>query len=850
MNRLGLTWSTAALALMAAAQPAQAQDSDIIVTARRVEERLQDVPISITAFSQQQLTNRNIVSAGDIAVYTPSLAANSRFGPEKTSFSIRGFNQDNGTAPSVGVYFADVPALRSVGGTTTGNGAGPGAFFDLANVQVLKGPQGTLFGRNTSGGAVLLVPQKPTGDFGGYVEGSIGNYNMRRVQAVVNVPVLDTLRVRLGVDRQTRDGYMKNISSIGARDYNDIDYTALRLSVVADLTPNLENYFIATYSKSVTNGFMPRLFTCDANGRSGAVTAANEVLKLACAQADRTNARGFYEGEAALNNPSQRIEQWQLINTTTWKAADNLTVKNILSYGQFRESLRATVYGENLAITSGPNAGQSAIRVFSNPFPGRETASLSTFTEELQFQGTLLSDRLNWQAGAYLEVASPLGYAGALSTNTGLCPTANPFQCTSFYASQDAANLGTAGASSPTLTARSNKYAFQDYGLYAQGTYKLTEQLSFTAGLRYTRDHYQATSRQITFAPITAGGLVTGFNQFGTCLDYPRFGNPGTATNPGTLSEAQCETYQRGHSSAFTWLADIDYKPWDDVLLYAKYARGYRQGGLKTEGYSLSAFNPEKIDAYEIGLKTTWRGAVRGTFNVAAFYNDFSQQQITTSGQFASLALTPAQLITNVGKSRIAGVEVDASISPVQGLQFDFGYAHLDTKVKEIDRASLIAPSPFTVLNPSGALVGYPLTFAPRNKFTVTGTYTLPLDESVGRISLGATFTHTDSQEATYQTIDCATANPATGNGVGNCASRRALGYDIGKLPALDLLNININWNSVAGGPVDLALFATNVTKRKYATATFGGYTSFGFEAMSVGEPRMYGVRLKYRFGD
>src|ERR1700750_920814 len=205
MNRMNLLMGVSVLVLEGAAQAAWAQDTnDIIVTARRVEERLQDVPISITVFNQQSLTNRNIVSAGDIATYTPSLSANSRFGPEKTSFSIRGFNQDNGTAPSVGVYFSDVPALRSIGITTTGNGAGPGAFFDLQNLQVLKGPQGTLFGRNTSGGAVLLVPQKPTGRFEGYVEGSIGNYDLRRIQAVVNVPVMDTLRVRLGVDRQTR----------------------------------------------------------------------------------------------------------------------------------------------------------------------------------------------------------------------------------------------------------------------------------------------------------------------------------------------------------------------------------------------------------------------------------------------------------------------------------------------------------------------------------------------------------------------------------------------------------------------------------------------------------------------
>ncbi|MET0364296.1 MAG: TonB-dependent receptor plug domain-containing protein [Sphingobium sp.] len=243
-QNLSILSSASLIAVAIAATPAMAQDdggNDIIVTARRTEERLQDVPISITAFNQQQLTNRNVVSAGDIATYTPSLSSNGRWGSESTSYAIRGFVQEGPTSPSVGAYFAEVVAPRANGGTTAGNGAGVGQFFDLANVQVLKGPQGTLFGRNTTGGAVLLTPQKPTGSFEGYLEGSLGNYGMKRIQGVVNVPVLDTLRIRLGVDRQTRDGYLKNVSTIGPKDFGDVDYLALRFSAVADLTPNLEN---------------------------------------------------------------------------------------------------------------------------------------------------------------------------------------------------------------------------------------------------------------------------------------------------------------------------------------------------------------------------------------------------------------------------------------------------------------------------------------------------------------------------------------------------------------------------------------------------------------------------------
>ncbi|MET0239497.1 MAG: TonB-dependent receptor [Sphingobium sp.] len=819
----GYLASTAWLAVWAMGSPALAQtsddssNSDIIVTARRVEERLQDVPISITVFSQQQLANRNIVSAGDIAIYTPSLAVNSRFGPEKTSFSIRGFNQDNGTAPSVGVYFADVPALRSVGSTTTGNGAGPGAMFDLQNLQVLKGPQGTLFGRNTSGGAVILVPQKPNGQLGGYVEGSIGNHDLRRVQAVLNVPVTDTLRVRLGVDRQTREGYMTNVSGIGPHDFNDVDYWAVRASVVADLTPNLENYFLANFSESNTSGFLPRLFECNR-----AQAATNPVVALQCAQVARTNSRDFYTGEGGIIGPGQSVQQFQFINTTTWKASDALTIKNIVSYGEFRESLRSTVYGENLQIVTGPDAGKNALRVYSNAYPGFKSASLSTFTEELQFQGSAFDDRLSWQAGGYMEVGSPLGFAGTISTNTGSCSSTDPFTgCGAFIPAANAARQAT------SLTSRVNKFGFQDYGIYAQGTYRLNDHFSVTGGARYTWDYYQVTARHINYSPVPP----TANPPIGYCADGFSFGARNTPTNPGTLTQAQCETYRRGRSSAPTWLIDLDYKPVDDILLYAKYARGYRQGQIKPEGYGREAFEPEAIDNYELGLKTTWRGAVRGTFNVAAFYNDFSNQQISTSGNFRVAGLTPGQLITNVGKSRIAGVEVDASLIPFTGLTVDVGYAYLDTKVKSL------SPPPgdavFSSFLTSGALLNYPLTYSPKNKVTVTGTYMLPLPPEMGKLSVGATFTHIDKQYSNFQ----------------DTPFIAQIGRDLGLLPPLDLLNVNINWNGVAGGPVDLALFATNVTKQRYATATFGGFASFGLESMSVGEPRMYGLRLKYRFG-
>ena len=161
-SALGLIHASAATAQTtplparpAAAAPAQDNTVDtVVVTARRIDERLQDVPISITVFNQQQLSDHNVTFASDLATYTPSLSVDNQMGNDATAFSLRGFSQALQTTPTVGVMFADVVEPRGGAIARSGEGAGPGDLFDLQNVQVLKGPQGTLFGRNTTGGDV------------------------------------------------------------------------------------------------------------------------------------------------------------------------------------------------------------------------------------------------------------------------------------------------------------------------------------------------------------------------------------------------------------------------------------------------------------------------------------------------------------------------------------------------------------------------------------------------------------------------------------------------------------------------------------------------------------------------
>ena len=805
---LGLAMAAPAVAQEAAAVDA-AGPGDIVVTARRVEERLQDVPISITVYNQEQVDDRNITTASDLAIYTPSLTTNNRFGPDKSSFTIRGFSQDGKTAPTVAVYFADVVSIRANSGTGGSNGTGPGSFFDLQNVQVLKGPQGTLFGRNTTGGAILLVPRKPTDRLEGYVEGSIGNYDMRRIQAVLNVPLAETFRVRVGIDRQKRDGYLHNRSGIGPSRFSDVDYFAARGTIVADLTPDLENQFIASYSRSDTNGYLFRISQCNrgtdpTQPRAGRATF---LAPLACNQIDRQAARGdgYYDVENLLPDAGNTLSQWQVINTTTWKASDSLTVKNIASYGEFRDRFTGVLGGEFFPLTSGPQTGLPISVTGTAPAPGQYNNIQSAFTEELQLQGT--GGRFTWQAGAYLEISKPMKAGDTTYSSAFLnCSNLYAFQCTGFPGALN----GQSG-----LGLIYNRIENRNIGLYAQGTYEFTEQLALTAGARYTMDRMAGDGGrlQLTF-PQPNTPRVAGCSR------------PGLVANPANFSPLQCASGQFVQkSNKPTWVIDVEYKPIPDALLYVKYARGYRQGGVDPSVVALETWRPERVDSYEVGAKASFSGAVRGFFNVAGFYNNFQNQQlaITVVGKPGS-GITGARPIVNAGKSRIWGIEADASVTLFDSLSLDAGYAYLNTKLQEYIAPVLAASSPYQ--NPTPLNVGGDLFLSPHHRLTLTATYTLPLDETIGRISFGATYVYTSSQDTSVPA-----ENPFQ------------------RIPATNLLNLNANWDAVAGLPIDLSAFVTNVTDEKYPAAIGNSWRASGYESYLPAMPRMYGLRVRYRFG-
>lgn len=783
---------------------------EVVVTARRTEEVLQNVPISMTVFNQDMLTERNVSNGADLATYTPSLSVNTRFGSDQTTFAIRGFTQELRTTASVAVYFADVVAPRGGGSVSSGDGAGPGAFFDLQNVQVLKGPQGTLFGRNTTGGAIQLVPQEPTTKLEGYLELSDGNYNMHRYQGVLNVPIFDNVRARFGFDRQTRDGYIDNLSGIGPDHLSNVDYISGRASVMWDISDTLRNYTIYTNTYSKNNGSVQGLFQCGGSGLGGTLCdSTNSVWQ---------NGGGkFYDVVIDTPDPTSTLRQWQVINSTTWDINDDLTVKNILSFAHLNQTTRSSIFGSNI------NIGGVHYWFFpAGSWHGIPTNSQETFVEELQFQGAGFDDKLSWQAGLYYENSKPDGISGSLSPALAACDIpGNDIQtwnCGTILPSGGVvSNLGT--------------IEYTNMAAYTQSTYEISDEFRVTVGLRYTVDKSDGESKQQSFTFAPNSGEVN-FVPDPTLLQPGQVGGFSCAAAGGDRND-YCAYRMSQRSEAPTWVIGLDYLPSPDVMIYTKYARGYRQGSVSIFAPDgLQEFDPEQVDAYEIGAKTTFHGAISGTFNISAFYNKLKDQQLQAN--YVPCGLTapcppgvivggksPTTAILNAGSSTIQGVELETTLKLTQDLVFSTSYTYLATKLDSLADY----PDSTGYVGSANSAVGERLSFSPRHSVTSALSYTLPIPATWGAMSLGGSYSFVSDQDS------CRTDQ----NEYCRLSSRR-------------LVSLSANWKSIVGSAFDASLFVNNALDEEITTYVPGLYGQVGAEYRMVAEPRMYGGKVKYNF--
>ena len=218
-----------------------------------------------------------------------------------------------------------------------------------------------------------------------------------------------------------------------------------RLGIVAELTPDLENYTLAYYSHSFGNGYGGKVVACN-TAFNNAVDPRGPLSRAACAQIARANARGDGTWETDVNNPDPfiNLQQWSVINTTTLSASDTLTIKNIFSYTQSTEASNYQLYSDNFTLTAGSGVPAASvglpIRTTNlDTVPGQNSATAQDFTEELQFQGQTSNGALKWQAGGYLERSTPLGWTSTNSASSLNCIDASTLNCTNpLYPKQSA----------------------------------------------------------------------------------------------------------------------------------------------------------------------------------------------------------------------------------------------------------------------------------------------------------------------------------------------------------------------------------------------------------------------------
>lgn len=756
---------------------------DIIVTARRVSESAQRVPVSITALSAKTLESNNIIQVEEIQRVTPGLQVNATTrGSSTPGFALRGqraYNVNLLTDPAVSVYFADVGQARTTGTNQT--------LFDLDSVQVLKGPQGTLFGRNTTGGAILINPKRPTADFGGYIQGALGNYNFHDLEGALNLPLAPTLALRVSGKISKRDGYFKNV--LNGQKAQDLDAQSVRGFLAWNPTSNLRMDLLGTYFHSNEVGTAAKLKFYDPRGIPAAFPAATRDALAA-----------IYAGELAATNALGRLEYRNSIpfktrakvtgiqHTTSLdidSGLDSLTVKNIFGYRDIKSRYNADTDGGGISVID-----------------YRGIMNEHQVSDELQLVG----------AGKNFDFIVGLFYFREKGQDT-------LDQFPQF-------DVLTPAALKPTpVTLQDFDGINTSYSAFAHGTLKLgglVEGLSISGGLRQTWDKRAVTWHNRNEIRSPAGTNNRAFQCLLTTVIY--------ATSDRNL----CSDSAKTDFSKLTYDISLNYQASRDVLVYLAHRRGYRSGGFNTSpnnAVQTAPFAPETVNDVELGLKSQFLVPFPVRFNGALFYSKYSDVQRLTS---TVIGTRLSSQIVNAAKATIKGLEVDLSLRPARWLDVTLGYSLIDAKYDRWEDTYNVAGVPTTVdISDSG------FTYIPRHQLNATATVNLPVGPGNGDLSVqGGIYYQSITDTLENNTRNCGPNGLYTG-----CLNEPT------KLDGYSTFNARINWNEVMGSRVDLSLFANNLTNTHYENIGFALVGAIGTFATAPGAPRMYGLQLRLPFG-
>ena len=702
---------------------------EVIVTAQKRSESVQEIAASVTAVGAERLNDFQVVNALDIEAFAPNVSVGSAFGTGQ--LFIRGIGLAStfaGIDPSV--------ALHVDGAVVSPGQAQLGVFYDVERVEVLRGPQGSLYGRNSTGGSINVVTQKPTEEFSGYIHQTFGNYNLMTTEAAISGPIVaDKLLARLAIKSNRRDGFGEN-ETFG-NDIDDADQLSGRFKLEYRPSDDLNILLSASRQKEADNAYTLHFIEPDGTNNPASLPPLGVPGLTAD---DPRNIRSNYE--PADNERNTRAYS-AVIN---WDIDDSFSLTSITAHRTFDS---ANVQDLDGSLAPG--------------FIVINARDIESTSQELQlhYQG----DRLNGLVGLYyyqedLLADSPLGF--------------DP--------------VGVNGPADAIIRVR-GVMDVEAWAAFANFTYRINDQWSVILGGRYSDEEREKTDA---------------------------FSLPS-----GTIPFAD-----KGDWSDFTLDIGLQYQPVDDINFYAKFSQGFKSGAANL-GQISSFVDPEKVDAYEVGVKGQFFDNVLGV-NASLFYYDFTDMQLAKTtpapgGAFGSR-------LENAGESEVKGAEVEITWLATEALKFDAQFGYLDTEIKDFVSVNELDPcaggTPGCDLSDTNTFIaqqfaGNQLVQAPEYNGNLRGEYELDLNDSgIVRIGVGA-YHRSKIYFSAFNTDNMSEGDITV--------------YDanIKYLHPNEQFSVNI-WGK-------------NLTDEEYYASKFAVSTSFSIMG-SLAPPSTYGVTINYAF--
>ncbi len=655
------------------------ESAEIVVSARRREEKLIDVPVAVTAFSQADLQKFQAVDLAGLQAAAPNLnLVQGRGSAASANVFIRGIGQPDALQtfdPAVGIYVDGVYLSRIQGALLN--------LFDVERIEVLRGPQGTLYGKNTTGGALSIVSRKPSFT-ATRAEASVqyGSYNQWVLNGYVSTPLAgEKVALSLAGQWDKRDGLVTDPRT--GRDYNDRNSLTFRGILRAQATDTLEILLSGDYNRqrnALTLGYPTAPLIQTSLFPAGVRTLV---------PAEPYGRYDFRASTSFRGNEGQRLDHWGTNLTANWTLSDAITLTSITSWRKLDPDLFIDIDASEAEL------GDVFVGIDQRQFS--QEVQLKWNTEK--FSGVFGLFYLNERVRSHQEA-----YADDLFTFVG-----TPVTFTRFI--DDAQTT-------------------KSYAAFGQATYKFTDALSFTAGLRYTWEERT-------------------YNRFTTTASNQAFLNNVAFRFPDNLP-APFNLDNKAEYGAWTPSFTLSYKPGDDSLLYVSAARGFKSGGFNGRANSandltlvvngaptlVTRFNPETVWTYEGGAKGSFADG-RLFLSGTLFYSDFRDFQARVGG--GTVGSTGVFPVLNAGQLSIWGFELEATAKPTKYWTLRGSLGYLDAKYDVFNDGRRVPPQSFSC-NPTGNAVTCEPAFAPPITLTLATDYRIPVGD--GAITLGADVRH------------------------------------------------------------------------------------------------------------